>query len=159
MAEVGVDVNDSKLNIRLDALAPAVHDALVVAVTLDSGELLGRVQEYASQMFQVRTGRFVNSFKVGLRQSKNHVTGRVYSRDPRASLFEWGGTTPPHDIAPKTAQALLLQVRGGQKFAAVVHHPGGKYRRTEILHTAFDDMKSQIRGDLDAAVKGAIPPP
>jgi hypothetical protein len=156
MADIEVDA--SKLNLRLDKLAPAVHDALLVAVTLDAGELQGRAVSKASgDLLQVRSGKFVKSIKVSVRQSATRVTGRVYSRDPRAGLFEYGGTTRPHEIVAKNAHALLLQMRGGTRFAAKVQHPGGKYAARDIIHSAFDEMKGDIAGDLTDAVRSALP--
>src|ERR1700728_800462 len=105
----------------------------------------------SGDLLQVRTGKFVRSIKAGIRTGKTSVTGRVYSNDPRAQLFEFGGTTPPHDIAPKNAKALLLQMRGGTVFAASVHHPGGKYEARNIIHSAFDEMKAEIVDSLERA--------
>lgn len=153
-----IKVDSSKLDLRLGKLQPAVHDALVVAVTLDAGELQGRAQSKASgDLLQVRSGKFVKSIKAGIRQSADRVTGRVYSRDPRAHLFEYGGKTKPHVIEPTAARALLLQVRGGTRFAARVQHPGGKYDARQIIHSAFGEMKAGIAEDLVNAARGAIP--
>lgn len=158
MADDVVEVDSSRLNLRLGKLQPAVHDALLVAVTLDAGELQGLAQSKASgELLQVRTGKFVKSIKASVRQSANRVSGSVYSNDPRALIFEWGGTTGPHEIAAKNAQALLIQMRGGTVFARRVQHPGGKYEPRQIIHTAFDEMKGGIESDLKDAVLGAIP--
>jgi hypothetical protein len=153
MSEVKITMNTSKLDLRLEQMPQEVHDALVLAVTLDAGELQGAAQARAEELLQVRSGKFVRSIKAGVRQREGHVTGRVSSKDPRAGLFEWGGHTPPHEIAAKNAQALLLQMQSGTRFAAHVDHPGGEYKALQILQGAFDEMKSDIAADLEAAVR------
>ena len=151
-----VQVDASKINVRLEEMPPQVRAALTVAVFTAAGELAGLAQSKASgELLQVRTGKFARSIKPWIRTKENSVQGGVRSRDPRANLFEWGGTTPPHDIAPKNAKALLLQVRTGKVFAGRVHHPGGKYEPRRIIHSAFDEMKPQIEASLEEAVLNA----
>lgn len=151
-----VEVNASKANLRLQQMTPEAKDALILAVTLAAGELQGAAQSNASgALLQVRRGKFVKSIKAGIRTGGNSVTGRVYSKDVRAHLFEYGGNTPAHDIAPKTAKALLLRMRGADGFAALVHHPGGAYAARNIIHSAFDEMRPEIIEQLEAAVTGA----
>jgi len=155
-----VQVDASRANLRLEEMPEEVRDALIVAVTLAAGELEGAAQSKASgDLLQVRTGRFVRSIKAGIRTGKTSVTGRVYSNDPRARLFEFGGTTPPHDIAPKNTKALLLKMRGGTVFAASVHHPGGKYEARNIIYSAFDEMKPEIVENLERAVLDVVSRP
>ena len=50
---------------------------------------------------------------------------------------------------------LLMLVGESLLFRRRVHHPGGKYPRLEILHTAFHDMEADIAQDLEKAVGGA----
>ena len=153
-----VQVDHSKLDLRLGKLEPAVHDALLVAVTLDAGELQGRVESLVSgELVQIRTGKFVKSIKVSVRQSANRVTGRVYSKDPVAHILEGGARIPPHRIDPSAAHALLLQVRSGQVFAAHVQSPGAKIGPRWIFRQAFDEMKPTIESDLRQAAINAIP--
>ena len=62
MAEIVVD--SSKLDLRMGKLEPAVHDELLLTVTIDAGDLLGRMQSLAGgDLVQVRTGKFRKSFK------------------------------------------------------------------------------------------------
>ncbi len=156
MGTFDVQVDASRANLRLEEMSPEVRDALIVAVTLAAGELEGSARSKASgDLLQVRTGKFVKSIKAGVSTGKNSITGRVYSKDVRAHLFEFGGTTPPHDIEPKNAKALLLQMRGGNVFAASVHHPGGVYEARNIIHSAFDEMRAEIVENLEKAVLDA----
>jgi len=156
MTSLNVEVDASKANLRLQEMPVDARDNLIVAVTLLTGELQGAARSKASgDLLQVRRGKFVKSIKAGVRTAKNSITGRVYSKDVRAHLFEYGGKTPAHDIEPKNAKALLLQMRGGTLFAARVHHPGGVYQALEIIHSAFDEMKPEIVANLEKAVHEA----
>lgn len=151
-------VDSSRMNIRLGKLEPAVHDALVVAVTIDAGELLGEMQSLASgDLVQVRTGKFLKSFKASVRQRQNRVSATVGTKSPLAHILEGGAKIPAHDIVPSKARALLFMARaGGQTFAAKVRSPGGTIGARRIVETAFDNMKDYIREDLmDAAHTGA----
>lgn len=150
-------VDASKLNLRLDKLEPEVHDALVVVVTLDAGELLGRMQSLASgDLVQVRTGKYLKSFKASVRQRKNRVQATVGTKSPLAHILEAGATIPPHEILPKNTRALLMMARSGQVFASRVKSPGGKIDARRVVGTAFDEMKAAIEADLtDAARNGA----
>lgn len=154
MADIVVD--DSTLNLKLGKLEPEVHDALVVACTIDAGELLGRMQSLASgDLVQVRSGKFVKSFKASVRQRQNRVQATVGSKSPIAHILEGGASIPAHDILPKDKQALLMRMRTGNIFAARVKSPGGKIDARMVVHTAFDQMKSDIEADLIQAGKGA----
>ena len=133
-------------------MSPQVRDALILAVTLAAGELEGSADR-SLRRSAAGAHRQVRQQHQGRRPTgKNSITGRVYSKDVRAHLFEFGGTTPPHDIEPKNARALLLQMRGGNVFAASVHHPGGVYEARNIIHSAFDEMRAEIVESLEKAV-------
>jgi hypothetical protein len=152
---VEVKVNASKVDLKLEEFPEDVRRELLYEIELLGGELVDRARGRAEELLQVRTGKFVGRIRFGLKRSKNSLFGRVFSSDVRANLFEWGGTTPPHEIAPNKARALLLQMQGGTAFAARVHHPGGKYKRLQIIHGAFDEMKPQIQAGLEDVVAGA----
>lgn len=151
-----VRVNASRINLKLDEMPEAVRAELLDVIVTEGGALADLARSRAQELLQVRTGKFVRRIRFGVRQRKNRITGRVYSSDPRAHLFEWGGHTKPHEIAPDGARALLLQVRGGSKFAARVHHPGGQYAARNIIHGAFDERKTGIQASMEAAVNSAV---
>lgn len=152
---VAVKVNSSKIDLRLAEFPDDVRRELLYEIELVGGELVDEARARAEQLLQVRTGKFVSRIRFGVKRNRNRIFGRVFSSDPRANLFEWGGTTGAHEIEPKNAKALLLQIRSGNAFAARVHHPGGKYKRLEIIHGAFDQMKGRIETALEGAVTGA----
>jgi hypothetical protein len=152
-----IRVNASKVNLKLEEMPEEVREAVLQAVLALGGPLADLARSRAEQLLQVRTGKFLGHIKFGLRRhSKNNITGRVYSSAKTANLFEWGGTTPAHDIVPKNARALVLNMRGGKVFAGRVHHPGGKYKALQIIHGAFDEMKPAIQASLESAVKEAV---
>ena len=147
-AEFNVKVNASRATLKLERMPEDVRDALTAAVFIDAGLLAAAAQARAP----VVTGKFARSIKPRISVREKSITGTVRTRDPRANLFEWGGKTAAHDILPDKAKALLLP---GGKFAAVVHHPGGKYAALNIVHGAFAQMQSQIVDDLEKAVATA----
>jgi hypothetical protein len=154
MADVSID--HSKLDVRLGKLEPQMRDALVVVVRRDADELRAEMRSLASgDLVQVRTGKFVKSFRRRVRKSKNRVKATVGTKSPLAHILEGGASIPPHLIAPKNAHALLLRARTGEIFAAKVQSPGGKIAARPIVETAFNDMKGQIESDLISAGKSA----
>jgi hypothetical protein len=150
--EIEVKVDASRINLKLEQMPEDVRRELLFAIELDGGKVVDLARSRAEELLQVRTGKFVSRIRFGIKRGKNSMFGRVFSSDPRANLFEWGGKTGAHDILPDKAKALLI---GGNKFASIVHHPGGTYKRLEIIHGAFDTMKDQIQTDLEGAVQNA----
>ena len=156
MAAVGeVEVNYSRANLRLRSLSPRVRERLYLAVSVEAVKLKELAQSRAEQRLQMRTGKFLRGIKSRVVEKDNSITGRVTSSGKTAALFEYGGTTPPHYIEAKDADALLLQVRSGLIFRSSVLHPGGKYEALQIVHSAFGEMKPQIVQDMNDAVSGA----
>ena len=149
---IDIKVDASRINLKLEEMPEDVRRELLFAIIVDGGKVVDLARSRAEELLQTKTGKFVSRIRFGLRRSKNSLFGRVFSTDPRANIFEWGGKTGAHDILPDKAKALMLP---GGKFAAIVHHPGGKYKRLEIIHGAFASMKGQIETDLGDAVKNA----
>jgi hypothetical protein len=145
---VDVQINASRLNLKLEQMPADVRDALTAAVFIDAGLVARDAQDRAPK----RTGKFARSIRPRIRVTDNRVTGNVSTRDPRANLFEYGGKTKAHEILPDKAKALMLP---GGKFAARVEHPGGKYAALNIVHGAFQEMQRQIQADLEKAVRDA----
>jgi hypothetical protein len=153
---ISVHVDSSRLNLKLDKLAPEVRDALLATIFIETGILAGRAQARAEERLQMRTGKFLRKIRPWAKaRGENRVYGGVDIRDPRANLFEWGGTTPPHEITPDSAKALRMKMAGGEVFAKRVMHPGGKYDARTILHTPFGEMKPEIEEALYNAVETA----
>jgi len=151
-----VKVDSSKALLKLDSFTKSVHDALDLYVTLEAGELLGRVQELAGgSVLKVITGKYLKSIKTSFRVTEKSITAKIYSKDPRAGLFEWGGTTPARDIYPNTAKAMAFLRGVGELFAAHVKRPVITYKPHPTIHAAFDEMKQEIESGLIRTVDDA----
>lgn len=122
------------------------------AEILDQELLAAARARAAGGVLRERSGSFVASIKGSVRSSDRSVSGRVYTRDERAKLFEYGGTTPGHDILPTSAMALAFVMGSAQVFAAHVHRPEAHYDARHVIGGAFSDMK----GDIEAELRGAV---
>jgi len=164
---IKVFVDATQVKLKLTELPPKALDAAEGAANELEQELLSRAQSLASgAVLQVRSGKYLAGIKGDVKRSTETVKGRVYSRDARADLFEYGGRTGPHEIEASGAQALMLQVRGGVIFRKSVHHPGGDYGRTSVgadsrgkysvILTAMDAMRAEIFTKMYRAVDDAV---
>lgn len=150
-------VKSGTITARLDAILPAVRQAVLSAVNLDADRVLDRAKTLAGgDVLQVKSGKYLASIKSSVRSTQRSVYGKVYSRDPRAGLFEWGGTTPAREILPNKAKALAFMGSAGQVFAGAVHRPVVRYQPHSVIHEAFEEMKSDVTKDIEAAGRGAI---
>lgn len=149
-----VKVKSDRIMLRLETLPNNVRNRLkTVAKDLEL-ELLGRAKSRASgEALQVKSGKFVKSIKGSVRSSTRRVSGKVYSKDPRAALFEYGGSTPARDILPSATKAMAFMMTSGQVFAAIVHRPVVHYDARRIIGGAFDEMKGDIQAELAGAVR------
>ena len=167
MTGVRVYVDAVKVRLRFQELGPDALDRLDNAAASLESELVDRARDKASgAVLQVRTGKYVANILGQVRRTKQGVSGKVFSKDERADLFEFGGKTHIRDIVPNTAQAMLLQVAGGKVFAKHVLFPGGDYGRTAIgsgsrgkystIFAAFDEMRAEIFTRMRDAATGAL---
>lgn len=151
-----VSAKFNKIQVRLDEMPGVMRERLrSVAKSLEL-ELLALAKSRASgDVLQVKSGDFVKSIRGSVRSTKRAVTGRVFSKDPRAMLFEWGGSTPARDILPNTAMAMAFMGSTGQVFASIVHRPVVQYDARHILGGAFVQMKGDIEAEMTGAVRDA----
>ena len=132
MGTFDVQVDASRAALRLEEMSPEVRDALIVAVTLAAGELEGSARSKASgDLLQVRTGKFVKSIKAGVRTSGNRITGRVYSKDPRAGLFE--ACLPVSVGLPDVAASTRSPGSSFDKIVTLLGEPGSDQELVSIL--------------------------
>ena len=131
-------------------------------------------EDYLSgQVLKVRTGNLRRSitYKVDMVPEQS-VTGIVGTNSIYAGIHEFGGKTPPHEIRPKYAKALMFGIglagatskmgrylksgkarktiqaalnSGNARFAKVVHHPGSKIPMRSFLRAALDQLRPQIK--------------
>lgn len=147
-----ISVKSDSVMALLDTISPHVHDALLPAITRDANSILGLARAKASgEVLHEKTGKYVKSIKMKVYDSKKRVYAKVYSRDPRAALFEWGGSTPAREILPNVAQVMAFMGSSGQVFAKVVHRPVVQYPARPVINAAFDEMKSDVQMDIEKA--------
>lgn len=83
----------------------------------------------------------------------------VGSDKPYARIHEFGGTTRPHVIRPRTAGVLAWTGPDGPRFARVVNHPGSKIparpHREPAVEAARPALDALARGAADEAVQAA----
>lgn len=120
--------------------------------------LLEKVEDNVSgDVVAVRSGRLKESIVASLTATAGGASVSVGSVGvPYAALLEHGGTTPPHDIVPVKAHALVFAGVGGVRFARIVHHPGSRVAARSYLSGALASLESEIVGQLKAAVFAAL---
>jgi phage gpG-like protein len=69
-----------------------------------------------------------------------------------AGIHEFGGRTAPHDIYPKSGEALHFMMGGNEIFAKVVHHPGSRMPERSFMRSALVDMAPTIAEQIQVAV-------
>lgn len=153
-----VKVDASGVMAKFETMLPSVHDMLRSTVDRDVGTVLARARSLASgDVLQVDSGKYLASIKSQIYDTDKRVYGKVFSRDPRANLFEWGGSTPARIIGPNAAQAMAFQMPSvGEVFAKVVHRPVVHYKPHSVIHAALDEQKDQIEQDIETAVRGTV---
>lgn len=152
MADFTVEVDHSKLDVRLAKIEPSVRTALRDVVEILDQELIN----VARAMAPVRTGKYRASIQGSVQTSGKSVVGKVYSDSPLAHIEEEGARIPPHEILPDAARVLHFGGSAGDVFAAHVHSPGATLPARHIIEGAFEEMTPEIRERLEDAVRGAI---
>jgi hypothetical protein len=147
-----ISVKSDSVMALLDTISPHVHDALLPAITRDASTMQARAVELASgEVLQERTGKYVKSIKSKVYDSRKRIYAKVYSCDPRAGLFEFGGSTPAREILPNVAQVMAFMGSAGQVFTKIVHRPVVQYKPHPVINPAFDEMKTDVQLDIEQA--------
>ena len=84
------------------------------------------------------------------------ITGKVGTNVEYASIHEFGGKTPAHDILPKRGRALAFNWKGKDVVFAKVHHPGSVFPERSFMRTALNEMKPEILAEFEHAIMEAI---
>lgn len=153
-----VKTDFTKAMLKFDAFPPGVRDVLDVFITNEAGAVLGQIKGLAGgDVLQVITGKYLRSMKAAVRVTDKRVSARVGSRDPRAPLFEFGGTTPAREIVAKNAKALhFAGASVGELFRAHVHRPAIKYRPHQAIFQGFAQLKPEIQKGMVEAVESVV---
>jgi hypothetical protein len=159
-AEMGFDVSVvgiSEVKRQLQFLTPEILEAIEIVIRKDTSSILARARALASgSVLQERTGKYVRSMKSEVRSDSRGVYGKVYSDDPRSSLFEWGGSTPARTILPNATQAMAFMGSAGQVFAKIVHRPVVNYPARPTINAAFDEAKVPFEMIIQDAVADVV---
>ncbi len=99
-------------------------------------------------MLKEITGRYVESFQSKVKVNPKSVVGQVFTKDPRAGVLEWGGHTPPRDIAPKNVKALHFLMGSAEIFAGLVHNPGAQIAPHSVIHSTYLEEKDDVAARL-----------
>lgn len=145
-----VSVKSDGVLALLDQIAPKVRAALKPVVRSAAEAIQSEARQLATDgPLKEKTGRYARRIKQRVYDSRKGVFGKVYSRDPRAPLFEFGGTQDPRDILPDARKVLHFAGSAGDVFAAIVHRPAVTYAPRPTIHAAFDEKKGQIAADIE----------
>lgn len=166
--EMGFDVRVSGKEstiLYMQQLLPETRKALEEIIGKAALDTRDRARQLASgDVLHEKTGSYVNSIKSELISDKEGVFGEVYSNDPRAGLFEYGGSTPARDILPNVKQVMAFAGGGsiqgiltslglvGTVFAKVVHRPVVEYPKHSVIDAAFDEARNPVGTKIGEAV-------
>lgn len=148
---------ETELKARLEAMPTSVRAVLESKVQVLAIQLQAHVirDKLHGQVLNQRSGALARSIQQQAPITEGDgVYGRVFSSGDvkYAAIHEYGGTTPPHDIVPSKAEALMFVIGGKTVFANVVHHPGSKMPERSFLRSSLKDMAEKITEDLKTAV-------
>ncbi len=148
-------IGDDVVMAKLGAMPNAVHQALLRKVTVLAFALLTKVKgKLSGEVLNVRTGLLRDSAFQEVQDSGSSVYGRVAEPGtvPYAAIHEFGGTTPPHTIEARNAEALHWVSGGKDFYARRVNHPGSVMPERSYLRSALAEMEDDIVAGLKEAV-------
>lgn len=151
-------IGERETILRLTGMPVAVHRELVTESYAQAQDLRSlMIQKLSGEVLQVRTGFLKSHVFADVKDSENQVYGEVYVSGVKyASIHEFGGTTPAHDILPKNGKALAFLMGGQNMVFRKVHHPGSKIPERSYARTALRERrKAIILGLTQAVIRGA----
>lgn len=149
-------VGDRKVVAQLKAIPVAVAVQLLAKVYSISIMLQSyiRSDKLSGQVLNVRSGALRRSINFKVTNDGKEVTGTVFSSGDvkYAGIHEFGGTTKPHVILPRKAEALAFMFAGKMQFAKKVNHPGSVMPERSFMRSALSDKQQEISLQLKEAV-------
>lgn len=115
-----------------------------------------KFEKLTGQVLRNRSGRLRDSISPRVTESGNTVVGEVGTNVAYASIHEYGGRTPAHDIFPRKGRALAFMMGGKQVIVKSVHHPGSVFPERSFMRTALNEMEPQIRAEFENAISEVI---
>ncbi len=138
--------------------APAAVRSAAELIMQDVGQYLwARVrQNLSGDILQLRTGRLRDSIQWEVISNDAGITARVFSDGsvPYSKIQERGGTTPPHMIVVKNAQALRYEMSGGFRFSLHVHHPGSKIPESMYIRRVLIQERTNVTRMIRQGMRG-----
>lgn len=154
-----VTVDDKKVIQQLEAMPAKLRDTLyktvyTLALKLQKHIVANKLQ---GQVLNHRSGNLQRSIQNEVTQDNRGVIGRVFSSGDvkYAAIHEFGGRIPARIIEPKNAEALRFMMNGKAVFAKRVNWPGANMPERSFMRSALRDMRPEIVGSIEKAVKGA----
>ncbi len=151
-------VGAAEVKAKLARAGTTIHDAVYKAVQEMGLRLLAHVKadKLSGQVLHVRTGRLRRSINMRMSDDGSSIYASVGTNVVYARINELGGTTSPHEIVAKNAQALHFVMGGKDVFVRKVNHPGSKVPERSFLRSALADMRPEIIARIQQALNQAV---
>jgi phage gpG-like protein len=138
-----------------DKIIPAVAQRVQMAAVQLEADV--KNQKLTGQALNVRSGRLRRSIHTDpITISDSKISTTVGTNVEYAKIHEYGGTTKPHDIFPKEAQALAFTIGGKQVVVKHVKHPGSHMPERSFLRSQLEEDRQMIRNYIVLGVQEGI---
>jgi phage gpG-like protein len=153
-----LSLNDTA-SAALAAMPERIAAGLAAKANVLAAELQAKIQRKLSgDVLNRKSGVLAGSIGVTAEDSSAGISVRIAtSADVKyATIHEFGGTIPPHQIVPDKARALAFLVGGKQTFAARVLMPAATMPERSYMRSSLAEMAEEIREELTGAVVEAM---
>lgn len=151
-------IGEESVAAELDRMPDVIRQVLSSKL-MELGERLKthiQMDKLSGQVLNVVTGALRRSITRGpVEEIGEGLSVAIFSSGDvkYAGIHEFGGQTQPHDIYPKSAEALAFMIGGQQIFAKVVHHPGSKMPERSFMRSSLEEMAPTIVEELQSALQ------
>jgi phage gpG-like protein len=145
---------------RFGRLGADVQACLFATSQALAARLQAHVQQdkLSGQVLNRLSGDLAASIAATVEIGDGVVTAQVFSANPPpyATILEFGGAIPAHDVRPVSAEALSFMLDGRRVFAKVAHIPDMTVPAQSYLRASLQDMAAEIASELQQAVARAL---
>lgn len=156
----------TQLSARLDAMAPAVQGRLRIFFAAFTIRLRDQVKANILSRFH-SAGPLYQGVQSEMTETSGVIEGSAFiDTVPYATIQEYGGRTPAHEILPKNASVLAFMAGpagfstgGGARgliFAKKVNHPGSNIPERSYARLALVQLRSDFEGGIRGVVDEAV---
>jgi phage gpG-like protein len=133
-------------------------DALYRTLTRLAIQLTRHIKEdkLSGQVLRNRTGTLRRSINYRVVGTSTLITAFVGTNLDYARIHEYGGTTKPHVIEPKNAQALHFLMNGKDCFFKRVNHPGSRMPERSFLRSALTDLREEFIQEITGTMRKVV---